>query len=142
MQKIIIVVCTPSLLVLPLVAVTTHCGGALDSLCDVKPGALRGFKQVPLIQVTNSEVVYKQLKTMLSSSSIQLFDVRNPDEFEAGYVELTSVPIRELQEALRLSPDQFRVRGVQGPLNVVVFCHRGRRSATELDVMWALGFSK
>uniref|UniRef100_A0A4W5NXC1 Rhodanese domain-containing protein n=1 Tax=Hucho hucho TaxID=62062 RepID=A0A4W5NXC1_9TELE len=86
-------------------------------------------------------------KTMLSSSRIQLFDVRNPDEFEVGgNPGSTTISLRELQEALRLRPDQFRVRGVRGPLNedpsVVVFCHRGRRSATALDIMWALGFSK
>lgn len=31
-------------------------------------------------------VTYSQLKTMLSNRNIQLFDVRNPDEYQAGRI--------------------------------------------------------
>ena len=33
-----------------------------------------------------SVVTYSQLKTMLSNQDIQLFDVRNPDEYQAGHI--------------------------------------------------------
>lgn len=33
-----------------------------------------------------SVVTYSQLKTMLSNRDIQLFDVRNPDEYQAGRI--------------------------------------------------------
>ncbi|KAK6316767.1 hypothetical protein J4Q44_G00121670 [Coregonus suidteri] len=146
MQKMLLVVCALSLLPLPLVVVAeeTHCGGTPDRLCDVKPGAFY-YEEPP---TTDSAVSYKQLKTLFPSSSIQLFDVRNPDEFEAGHIPgSTNVPLGELQEALRLSPDQFKQRfGVQAPhkedSSIVVYCQRGRRSATALDIMWALGFSR
>uniref|UniRef100_A0A3P8Z1W0 Rhodanese domain-containing protein n=1 Tax=Esox lucius TaxID=8010 RepID=A0A3P8Z1W0_ESOLU len=133
------------LLALPLVVVTTetHCSGAPDPLCNAKPGAK--YKEPP---TTDSEVSYKELKELLSSGSVQLFDVRNPDEFKAGHIpDSTNVPLGELQEALELSPDQFRQRyGVRVPDkedgDIVVYCQRGRRSATALDIMWALGFSR
>ena len=33
-----------------------------------------------------SVVTYSQLKTMLANRNIQLFDVRNPDEYQAGRI--------------------------------------------------------
>uniref|UniRef100_A0AAZ3P903 Rhodanese domain-containing protein n=1 Tax=Oncorhynchus tshawytscha TaxID=74940 RepID=A0AAZ3P903_ONCTS len=137
----LLVLCALSVVV---VAEETHCGGTPDRLCDVKPEAVY-YKEPP---ITDSEVSYKQLKTMFPSSSIQLFDVRNPDEFEAGHIPgSTNVPLGELQKALRLSSDQFKQRfGVRAPhkedSSIVVYCQRGRRSATALDIMWALGFSR
>lgn len=33
-----------------------------------------------------ASVTYEQLKAMLANHSVQLFDVRNPDEFQAGHI--------------------------------------------------------
>ncbi|KAL0993991.1 hypothetical protein UPYG_G00116470 [Umbra pygmaea] len=131
------------LLALPLVVTCETRCGASDRLCSVIPGAV--YKEP---QNTDSEVSYKQLKTMLSSNSVQLFDVRNPDEFQDGHIPgSTNVPLGDLQDALGLSPDQFKQRfGVRAPhkedSSIVVYCQRGHRSATALDIMWALGFSR
>lgn len=47
-----------------------------------------------------SVVTYSQLKTMLSNRSVQLFDVRNPDEFQAGRIpHAVNIPCKCLQQS-------------------------------------------
>lgn len=42
-----------------------------------------------------SVVTYQQLKTKLSNHDIQLFDVRNPDEFQAGRIaDAVNIPCK------------------------------------------------
>ncbi|KAJ7996248.1 hypothetical protein DPEC_G00235130 [Dallia pectoralis] len=134
------------LLAAPLLVVVTdetYWSGPPDRLCKGKPGAV--YREP---RTTDSEVSYEQLKHLLSSSSVQLFDVRNPDEFKAGNIPgSTNVPLGDLQEALGLSPDQFRQRyKVRIPDkedgNIVIYCQRGCRSANALDIMWPLGYSR
>lgn len=36
--------------------------------------------------ISDSVVTYEQLKVMLANRSVQLFDVRNTDEFQAGRI--------------------------------------------------------
>lgn len=44
-----------------------------------------------------SVVTYQQLKTMLSNHDVQLFDVRNPDEFQAGRIaDAVNIPCKWL----------------------------------------------
>lgn len=38
------------------------------------------------LSIPDSVVSYEQLRSMLSRKDIQLFDVRNPDEFQAGRI--------------------------------------------------------
>ncbi|CAB1316027.1 unnamed protein product [Coregonus sp. 'balchen'] len=127
MQKMLLVVCALSLLPLPLVVVAeeTHCGGTPDRLCDVKPGAFY-YEEPP----TTAAVFNCLMSAIRMSLRLDIF---------------LAPPMSH--EALRLSPDQFKQRfGVQAPhkedSSIVVYCQRGRRSATALDIMWALGFSR
>uniref|UniRef100_A0A673JF20 Rhodanese domain-containing protein n=1 Tax=Sinocyclocheilus rhinocerous TaxID=307959 RepID=A0A673JF20_9TELE len=87
-----------------------------------------------------------QLKEMMSTGSVQLFDVREPEELEAGFIPgATNIPY--VEQALRLNPHQFRERyGVPKPgledSDFVLYCQRGVRSLTALETAKDLGYSK
>ncbi|XP_071398172.1 thiosulfate:glutathione sulfurtransferase [Centroberyx affinis] len=97
---------------------------------------------------SDSVVTYEQLKSMLSNHNIQLFDVRNPDEFQAGRIpDAVNIPLDHLQESLKLSPEHFKlIFEVKAPGkdddNIVFHCQRGNRSAKALDIARQLGFSR
>ncbi|XP_056100278.1 thiosulfate:glutathione sulfurtransferase-like [Rhinichthys klamathensis goyatoka] len=93
-------------------------------------------------------VTYEQLKLMMSTGSVQLVDVREPHELEAGFIPgATNIPLREVEQALRLSPDQFReLYGITKPhredSDFVLYCVRGVRSLTALETARALGYTR
>uniref|UniRef100_A0A672RRF6 Si:ch211-161h7.8 n=1 Tax=Sinocyclocheilus grahami TaxID=75366 RepID=A0A672RRF6_SINGR len=93
-------------------------------------------------------VTYEQLKAMLANHSVQLFDVRNPDEFQAGRIpDSVNIPLGQLEESLKLPPQQFQLQfGVKAPEkeddNIVFHCRSGKRSLTALEIAHRLGFSK
>lgn len=95
-----------------------------------------------------SVVTYSQLKTMLSNRDIQLFDVRNPEEYQAGRIpEAVNIPLGTLEESLQLSPKLFQQKfEVKAPQkdddNIVFHCARGNRSLKALDIAHRLGFSR
>ncbi|XP_070842276.1 thiosulfate:glutathione sulfurtransferase [Chaetodon trifascialis] len=95
-----------------------------------------------------SVVSYSQLKTMLSNHDVQLFDVRNPDEYQAGRIaDAVNIPLGILEESLKLSPEHFQQKfEVRAPGkdddNIVFHCKSGNRSAKALDIARQLGFSK
>ncbi|CAI5673184.1 thiosulfate:glutathione sulfurtransferase isoform X1 [Oreochromis niloticus] len=95
-----------------------------------------------------SVVTYSELKTMLASHNIQLFDVRNPDEYQAGHIpQAVNVPLDNLEESLQLSPELFEQRfEVKAPTkaddNIVFHCKSGSRSIRALGIAHQLGFSK
>ncbi|XP_032359890.1 thiosulfate:glutathione sulfurtransferase [Etheostoma spectabile] len=95
-----------------------------------------------------SVVTYSQLKTMLSNRDIQLFDVRNPDEYQAGRIpDAVNIPLGNLEESLKLSPERFhQTFEVKAPGkdddNIVFQCKSGNRSAKALDIARQLGFSR
>ncbi|XP_026794047.3 thiosulfate:glutathione sulfurtransferase [Pangasianodon hypophthalmus] len=96
----------------------------------------------------DSVVTYEQLKMMLANHSVQLFDIRNRDEFLAGHIpDSVNIPLGQLEESLMLSPEQFeKLFKVKAPKkeddNIVFHCQRGRRSLTALETAWRLGFSR
>ncbi|KAM9337799.1 thiosulfate:glutathione sulfurtransferase [Symphorus nematophorus] len=95
-----------------------------------------------------SVVTYSQLKTMLSSHDIQLFDVRNPDEYQAGRIaDAINIPLGNLEESLKLSPEHFQQKfEVRAPgkddSNIVLYCRSGNRSLKALDIARQLGFHR
>lgn len=95
-----------------------------------------------------SVVTYWQLKTMLSTRDIQLFDVRNPDEYQAGRIpDAVNIPLGNLEESLKLSPEHFQQKfEVKAPErdddNIVFHCRSGKRSSKALDIARQLGFSR
>ncbi|XP_065804982.1 thiosulfate:glutathione sulfurtransferase isoform X2 [Labrus bergylta] len=94
-----------------------------------------------------SVVTYSQLKTMLSTRDIQLFDVRSPDEYQAGRIaDSVNIP-RILEESLMLSPEHFEQKfEVRAPGkdddNIVLYCRSGNRSNTALNIARQLGFMR
>ncbi|KAM3860697.1 thiosulfate:glutathione sulfurtransferase [Diretmus argenteus] len=100
--------------------------------------------------VSDSVVTYEQLRTMLSTHNIQLFDVRNPDEFQAGRIpEAVNIPckLNHLEESLKLSPEHFElIFEVKHPGkdddNIVFHCQSGNRSSKALNIARQLGFSR
>ncbi|XP_067107542.1 thiosulfate:glutathione sulfurtransferase isoform X1 [Osmerus mordax] len=97
---------------------------------------------------SDSVVSYEQLKNMLSRRNIQLFDVRNPDEYLAGRIpDSVNIPLGDLEESLKLSPEHFKQTfEVPAPLkdadNIVFHCKSGNRSGKALDIAYNLGFTR
>ncbi|XP_008295701.1 thiosulfate sulfurtransferase/rhodanese-like domain-containing protein 1, partial [Stegastes partitus] len=95
-----------------------------------------------------SVVTYSQLKNMLSNGSIQLFDVRSPEEYQAGHIsQAVNIPLGSLEESLRLSPERFQQKfEVKAPVkdddDIVFQCAKGNRSLKALDIAHRLGFSR
>ncbi|XP_060920828.1 thiosulfate:glutathione sulfurtransferase isoform X2 [Labrus mixtus] len=95
-----------------------------------------------------SVVTYSQLKTMLSTRDIQLFDVRSPDEYQAGRIaDSVNIPLGILEESLMLSPEHFEQKfEVRAPGkdddNIVLYCRSGNRSNTALNITRQLGFMR
>ncbi|XP_074550084.1 thiosulfate:glutathione sulfurtransferase [Halichoeres trimaculatus] len=95
-----------------------------------------------------SVVTYSQLKNMLSSGDIQLFDVRNPDEYQAGHIpDSVNIPLGNLEDSLKLSPQNFEQKyKVKAPGkeddNLVFYCRSGNRSSTAVKIAHQLGFKR
>ncbi|XP_072234323.1 thiosulfate:glutathione sulfurtransferase [Leuresthes tenuis] len=93
-----------------------------------------------------SVVTYSQLTTMLANRNIQLFDVRNPDEFQEGRIpQAVNIPLGTLEESLKLSPELFEQKfSVRAPEkdddNIVFHCRIGVRSSKALGIAHQLGF--
>ncbi|KAK7879008.1 hypothetical protein WMY93_030761 [Mugilogobius chulae] len=93
-------------------------------------------------------VTVNQLKSMLASKNVQLFDVRRPDEYEAGHIPTAvNVPLDDLEVSLKLSSEAFQQKfQVKAPAkedaNIVFNCRSGVRSGTALETARGLGFTK
>ncbi|XP_028648240.2 thiosulfate:glutathione sulfurtransferase [Erpetoichthys calabaricus] len=93
-------------------------------------------------------VSYEQLKRMLASHNVQLFDVRNPEEFQAGRIPgSTNIPLDILEEALKLENVMFKKSfNVEKPAvsddNIVFHCRSGKRSFTALETAITFGYSR
>ncbi|XP_043086595.1 thiosulfate:glutathione sulfurtransferase-like [Puntigrus tetrazona] len=118
--------------------------------CDNGAGDCNKWTETSHNRPVNADdvVTYEQLKDMMSSGSVQLFDVREPDELEAGFIPgAANIPLGDVEQALRLNPDQFRERyGVPKPAfqdsDFVLYCQRGIRSLTALETARDLGYSR
>ncbi|KAJ0022916.1 hypothetical protein NQD34_015050 [Periophthalmus magnuspinnatus] len=98
---------------------------------------------------TNDSVVtVSQLKAMLDSKNAQLFDVRRPDEFQAGHIpSAVNILLDDLEVSLKLPSETFEQKfQVKAPAktddNIVFNCRSGVRSGQALDIARRLGFSK
>ncbi|XP_073720045.1 thiosulfate:glutathione sulfurtransferase [Misgurnus anguillicaudatus] len=130
--------------------------GRMMSACGLKTSTVTYSDRQP---DPASVVTYEQLKSMLASHSVQLFDVRNPDEYQAGRIpDATNIPLSmriisvcfplpQLENSLKLSPKQFDLQfKVKAPQkkddNIVFHCRSGKRSLTALEIAHRLGFIK
>ncbi|KAK6486490.1 thiosulfate:glutathione sulfurtransferase-like [Huso huso] len=122
----------------------SSCKNNLKHLCNFKTSSA-----VMGLTVSQDKVVsYEQLKKMLESHNIQLFDVRSLEEFQAGRIpSSTNIPLGELDQALKMESETFKkLFNVEKPekqdSNIVFHCQSGRRSATALETAVNLGYTK
>ncbi|KAI2665054.1 Thiosulfate:glutathione sulfurtransferase [Labeo rohita] len=135
-----------ALVALLLLSVSAHITDQCDNGADSCSKWTKTSDNQPL--TTDDVVTYEQLKEMVSTGNIQLFDVREPNELEAGFIPgATNIPLGDVEQAFRLNPDQFRERyGVPKPgledSDFVLYCRRGIRSLTALEIARDLGYSR
>ncbi|XP_057179330.1 thiosulfate:glutathione sulfurtransferase isoform X2 [Triplophysa rosa] len=119
--------------------------GRVISACGLKTSSVNHSDGQPY---PASVVNYEQLKAMLANHSVQLFDVRNPDEFQAGRIpDSINIPLGQLEESLKLPQKPFELQfKVKAPLkeddNIVFHCRSGNRSLSALAIAHRLGFIK
>ncbi|MED6242369.1 hypothetical protein ATANTOWER_003728 [Ataeniobius toweri] len=95
-----------------------------------------------------SVVTPSQLKVMLSNHKVQLFDVRNPDEYQDGHIpQAVNLPLNIVEESLKLPPKTFQQTfEVKAPGkdddNIVFNCRTGVRSGKALGIARQLGFHR
>uniref|UniRef100_A0A3P9Q119 Thiosulfate sulfurtransferase/rhodanese-like domain-containing protein 1 n=1 Tax=Poecilia reticulata TaxID=8081 RepID=A0A3P9Q119_POERE len=95
-----------------------------------------------------SLVTPSQLKAMLSNRSVQLFDVRNPDEYQDGHIpQAINLPLNIVEESLKLPPESFKQKfEVKAPGkdddNIVFNCRTGVRSGEALGIARQMGFHR
>ncbi|KAK5604020.1 hypothetical protein CRENBAI_024418 [Crenichthys baileyi] len=95
-----------------------------------------------------SVVTPSQLKVMLSNHKVQLFDVRNPDEYQDGHIpQAVNLPLNIVEESLKLPPNTFQQKfEVKAPGkdddNIVFNCRTGVRSGEALGIARQLGFHR
>lgn len=93
-------------------------------------------------------VTVPQLKSMMARMKVQLFDVREPSEYQAGTIPgAVNLPLGDLELSLKLPSETFEQRfGVNAPGkeddNIVFSCRSGVRSGQALGIARLLGFSK
>ncbi|RXN38042.1 thiosulfate sulfurtransferase rhodanese-like domain-containing 1 [Labeo rohita] len=135
-----------ALVALLLLSVSAHITDRCDNGADNCNKRTKTSDNRPLN--TDDVVTYEQLKEMMSTGNIQLFDVREPNELEAGFIPgATNIPLGDVEQALRLNPDQFRERyGVPKPgledSDFVLYCQSGVRSFKALETARGLGYSR
>ena len=88
----------------------------------------------------------KQL-TQSSESKAVLIDVREADEYNAGYIPTAkNLPLSNFEQTLKLSPDEFKSKlGFDKPEQseeVVFYCKSGVRSTNASNIAEKLGFSE
>ena len=93
------------------------------------------------------EVSYQELIDRISGKDIQLFDVREPDEFSEGRIPTaTNIPLDDVTDAFNLTPEEFKAKyGVKKPGktddNVVFHCLAGYRSYHAVCSARAVGYN-
>lgn len=80
------------------------------------------------------EITTAELESQLKEGKqINLIDVREPDEWEAGHIkEARSIPLSELEDRI----EEFQ----QGDKEIVLVCRSGGRSGKACDFLQAKGF--
>ncbi|XP_064424526.1 thiosulfate:glutathione sulfurtransferase isoform X2 [Latimeria chalumnae] len=93
-------------------------------------------------------ISYEELKQLLGSRNIHLFDVRSPEEVGRGKIlDSVNIPVDEVEMALKMDPEAFRKKykvekPTQQDTNIVFHCQMGMRGAQALTTAQSLGYSR
>lgn len=85
-------------------------------------------------EVTFQDITSRDLKELITSGDILLIDVREPYEFEEGYINNSiNIPLGQLDNRLHELPKDK---------SIVVYCRSDRRSAAAAEILVNHGFLK
>lgn len=91
--------------------------------------ALCGGRRVPVIHTVNVSDAEKLIRDV----GAYLLDVRNPDEFQQGYIPgATLIPLKELSHRLRELPQDKT-------MPILVYCRTGARSGMAAQLLYQSG---
>ncbi|MEW6697631.1 MAG: rhodanese-like domain-containing protein [Bacillota bacterium] len=94
----------------------------------------RASEQTAKQAATYENISADQLKEMLEKNDLQLIDVREPDEYQAGYIKgAVLIPLGELEQ---------RLQEISKEKPVVVYCRSGRRSAEAAEILIRNGYKQ
>ncbi|XP_069806366.1 thiosulfate:glutathione sulfurtransferase isoform X2 [Dendropsophus ebraccatus] len=95
---------------------------------------------------TDAVVSYDDLKKLITSGNVQIFDVRTPEEVSNGKIPgAVNIPVTEVEEALKMDPEAFRQKyQVAKPQpadnNLVFHCQLGRRGQKATEIAHSQGY--
>ncbi|XP_077319915.1 thiosulfate:glutathione sulfurtransferase [Lithobates pipiens] len=110
-----------------------------------------GVPARPLDDTTMSAggvITYEELKKLIDSGSVQIFDVRNPEELQNGKIpNSVNIPVTEVEEALQMDAASFKQKyKVEKPKleddNVIFHCQMGKRGQRATDIAVSQGYTK
>ncbi|XP_040190459.1 thiosulfate:glutathione sulfurtransferase [Rana temporaria] len=97
---------------------------------------------------TGGVITYDDLKKLINSGSVQLFDVRNPEELQNGIIpNSVNIPVSEVEAALQMDAAAFKQKyKAEKPKleddNLIFHCQLGRRGQRAADIAASQGFTK
>nr|XP_020029938.1 thiosulfate sulfurtransferase/rhodanese-like domain-containing protein 1 [Castor canadensis] len=92
-------------------------------------------------------ILLPELRSLLASGRVRLFDVRSREEAAAGTIPgALNIPVSELESALKMDPDAFQtLYSAEKPKledeNLVFFCQLGKRGFQATQLALGLGYT-
>ncbi|KAL1769615.1 thiosulfate sulfurtransferase/rhodanese-like domain-containing protein 1 isoform X1 [Sigmodon hispidus] len=92
-------------------------------------------------------VSFSELRSLLASGKVRLFDVRSREEVKAGTISgALNIPVSELETALTMDPAAFQtLYSAEKPKledkNLVFFCQMGKRGFQATQLAQGLGYT-
>ncbi|XP_073464987.1 thiosulfate:glutathione sulfurtransferase isoform X2 [Aquarana catesbeiana] len=97
---------------------------------------------------TGGVITYEDLKKLINSGSVQIFDVRNPEELQNGRIpNSVNIPVTEVEAALQMDAASFKQKyKVEKPKleddNLIFHCQLGKRGQRATDIAVSQGYTK
>ncbi|XP_053464256.1 thiosulfate:glutathione sulfurtransferase isoform X1 [Nycticebus coucang] len=118
-----------------------HVRGALAAVPGTSsPDGSRALSSVPTVSLP-------ELRLLLASGRVRLFDVRSREEAAAGTIPgALNIPVSQLESALQMEPAAFQaLYSTEKPKlddeNVVFFCQMGKRGFQATQLARSLGYT-
>ena len=111
---------------------------AVALLCGLAAVAVQGLGENPAHPPASPQdvpliTVHELQALMQKEGSVQIFDVRQPEEYNAGHIQgATLIPLGDLPA---------RYKEIPANRKVVVYCHSGKRSAKAVAFLRDHGYA-